>query len=339
LFYRLEGTIKDPSNLKLIVEDILPMNKGTQAYTEYTFDERVLDYMIENETMEKGWKMGHIHSHNTMPVFFSGTDWSELEDNAPNHNFYLSLIVNNFMDFCAKVCFISEAKEAKMFDFIAKDEEGNEYTHTSEEYVIEDKKLITYDCDIESPTMSLVIDPTFKSRVVKIIEDAAKVIVNTVAPKTTTYGRTGGAFGNGWGDFLTTKETYDTPPRIKDITMTGQDLEDTIEAFSMYVFNEGATNLEHIDLEDVLHEYLKFDITGEEIAKAILPSYNKMYLDFFKVDSIKGKEAEYISMTELLLDECMHVAKTDLTPELKSLMQPTLEGLRNKLHTFKTVKI
>ena len=60
-------------------------------------------------------------------VFFSGTDWSELEDNASNHNYYLSLIVNNFMDFCAKVCFIAEAKN-ETFNFEAKDEQGKRYS-------------------------------------------------------------------------------------------------------------------------------------------------------------------------------------------------------------------
>jgi len=57
----MNGSIKDPSTMVLTVEDILPMNKGTQAYTEYTLDERVIDYMMDNETMEKGWKMGHKH--------------------------------------------------------------------------------------------------------------------------------------------------------------------------------------------------------------------------------------------------------------------------------------
>ena len=102
LFYKIEGSIQDIENFKIILEDILPLNKGTQAYTEYTFDERVIEHMEENEHLEE-CRMGHIHSHNTMGVFFSATDWSELEDNVVNHNYYLSLIVNNFMDFCAKL--------------------------------------------------------------------------------------------------------------------------------------------------------------------------------------------------------------------------------------------
>lgn len=58
LFYKVEGSIQDPKNFKIILEDILPLNKGTQAYTEYSFDERVIDHMEENEHLEE-CKMGH----------------------------------------------------------------------------------------------------------------------------------------------------------------------------------------------------------------------------------------------------------------------------------------
>lgn len=65
LFYKTEGSIQDPETYKIILEDILPLHKGTSTYTEYTFDERVIEYMEENEHLEE-CKMGHIHSHNTM---------------------------------------------------------------------------------------------------------------------------------------------------------------------------------------------------------------------------------------------------------------------------------
>ena len=70
LFYKTEGTIVDPSNYKIILEDILPLHKGTATYTEYTFDERVVEYLMENEHLEE-CKMGHIHSHNTMGKLFA----------------------------------------------------------------------------------------------------------------------------------------------------------------------------------------------------------------------------------------------------------------------------
>src|SRR5690606_27372025 len=126
LFYSVEGSIKDPENFVITLEDILPMDKGTSAYTEYTFDERIVEYMMADDKRDD-WKMGHIHSHNTMPVFFSGTDISELEDNCVNHNYYLSLIVNNFMDFTAKVAFLASLNEEVDIPFKARDENGELY--------------------------------------------------------------------------------------------------------------------------------------------------------------------------------------------------------------------
>ena len=65
LFYRTEGSIQDPTTFKIILEDILPLHKGTSSFTEYTFDERVIEHMEENEHLEK-CRIGHIHSHGMM---------------------------------------------------------------------------------------------------------------------------------------------------------------------------------------------------------------------------------------------------------------------------------
>lgn len=179
LFYSIDGSIKDPANLTLNLETILPMHKGTQAYTEYEFGTDVMEFMIDNEAMEKEWKMAHIHSHNNMAVFFSGTDWSELEDNAPNHNFYLSLIVNNKMDFCAKVCFIADTDvEEVTVPYYAKDEHGNRYKYGNQPVSSKKDKLIVYDCDIETPELAKP-DEAFLAR--------TKFIIDKAKPKYPTY--------------------------------------------------------------------------------------------------------------------------------------------------------
>ena len=116
-------------------------------------------------------------------VFFSGTDWSELEDNAPNHNYYLSLIVNNFMDFCAKVCFVAKAQN-ETFKFEARDENGEKYIAQSGEYSV-DPKLIVYDCEIESPKKVIEVQEEFVGKVKTIIEKAAAVTTTTVNSSTT----------------------------------------------------------------------------------------------------------------------------------------------------------
>ena len=107
----LKGDVDDPSEFELFAHEVIPMDVGSSGYTEYSFDanddysfERIADYL------EKGYKLGHIHTHHSMGTFFSGTDMSELHDNAPNHNFYLSLIVDykNHGDWCAKVAISGE---------------------------------------------------------------------------------------------------------------------------------------------------------------------------------------------------------------------------------------
>jgi len=48
----------------------------------------------------------------SMQCYFSGTDMGELHDNAPNHDLYLSLIVNYDVEvsekWCAKICYITK---------------------------------------------------------------------------------------------------------------------------------------------------------------------------------------------------------------------------------------
>lgn len=144
LFYTIEGTLHDIKNLKLTAQEILPLNVGTNSYTEFSAGGNFVDYMDNNEYLEN-FKMGLVHSHNSMPTYFSKIDIEELKNNAPNYNFYLSFIVNNYMDFCAKFCFIAESDTQKA-ELISRDEDGYEYLVGETE--IKASKLITYDCEI-----------------------------------------------------------------------------------------------------------------------------------------------------------------------------------------------
>ena len=103
LFYKIEGTIANPKEMVVTLVDVFLMDKGTGGYTEYLFDGTIVMHMMKNPELNRCLR-GHIHSHNDMSVFFSDTDWSELNDNCPNFNFYLSLIVNNYMEMmCRKI--------------------------------------------------------------------------------------------------------------------------------------------------------------------------------------------------------------------------------------------
>lgn len=164
LFWKYEGQLENLSSFKIEGVDIFPMQKGTQAYTEFTFDEKVFDYQMNNDLME--CKYGLIHSHNNMATFFSGTDNEELQENAPNHNCYLSLIVNNRMEMCARLAIQGTIESTnRVFNFTNPDGDAFSVQQESNK-----KEVIFYhDCDILKP-ISFIDEEDFIKRVTSICE-------------------------------------------------------------------------------------------------------------------------------------------------------------------------
>lgn len=92
LFYKYEGSYQN-NDLKIICEDILPMDIGNSTYTDFEMSPDVIAYMTENDLLE--CECGLVHSHHNMATFFSGTDLSTLEKEGNDRNHFVSLIVNN----------------------------------------------------------------------------------------------------------------------------------------------------------------------------------------------------------------------------------------------------
>lgn len=335
LFYKTEGSIQNPETFKIILEDILPLHKGTSTYTEYTFDERVIEFMeLEgNEHLEE-CRIGHIHSHNTMGVFFSGTDWSELEDNAPNHNYYLSLIVNNFMDFCAKVCFIAEAKD-ETFTFEAKDEVGKKYTVSAGKYTVP-PRLIVYDCNIDSPKKNIEVNLTFTQKVKSIIEKAEKIVTSTAKSfsKDTSVKP-----GEKWSKDQSSREFDWDKKQEEEVEVFNGTFADAIEEFAeeftMYVINTGNPIDDFQDLDDVCKFYDGNRITGAMLAGRVANTYVKSYQSYFNLfgdeinDPIMFKKA-----TEEVIWELEHVVLTTKNKMISSMLEPSLETIKEILRKF-----
>lgn len=148
LFYKiLDGDVENPTKFKFEANDLFLMDIGSGSYTEYEYDEHVVKYLCDNpHLMGEDYAMGHIHSHNNMSVFFSGTDKQELVDNAPNHNFYLSLIVNNKNNMCAKVA-ISQEKEITTTSRFKRNGLSKWFTNEPEIKIV--NEVVDYDCDIK----------------------------------------------------------------------------------------------------------------------------------------------------------------------------------------------
>lgn len=359
LFYKVEGSIRDPKEMVLTLEDILPMNKGTQAYTEYTFDEKVIEHMMENEHLEE-CKIGHIHSHNTMAVFFSGTDWSELEDNAPNHNFYLSLIVNNFMDFCAKVCFISEATDSHDFSFWAKDENGKKYVATSQPFSVKAKKLMVYDCDIQVPTQEIIVSEDFATKTEAIITKAAKIdeankakfatTASTTRPwETPTVGKHASAAGfkpnqTSWQRPAWQNEDTDASdwePKFQEPAKKEKadtDISLDIVEFAMLVLNTGSTIDDYADCEDVIEYYLQFNLTPNALRKSVIEAYPNLYQKHVVAKDPGANSPEgFVLVTEAIIEEYIDSSNLTIDAEVKKMLFAVVDGLEAMLEQFNKV--
>jgi len=98
---KVEGDIYDDT-LQLHVIDLILKDVGTSGYTEYDWGSTLADYFEDNS--EK-WPVMFfsIHSHHNMGVSPSGVDDKHLYDNISNFPFHLSVIVNNRLDFNARI--------------------------------------------------------------------------------------------------------------------------------------------------------------------------------------------------------------------------------------------
>lgn len=169
ILYTTEGNY-GKKGFKCIVHDIFPMDKGTGAYTEYEFNEDFIKYRIENpETLE--YHVGHIHSHNSMGAFFSGTDISELKDNVSNHNFYLSIIVNNNLDIVAKIASKGTITKKVNSNFEITGEDGVTFKSKQAKNTTEDAMFV-YDMDIDNYTPEFNVTEKFIERTQEVINIA-----------------------------------------------------------------------------------------------------------------------------------------------------------------------
>ena len=330
LFYKVEGSIKDPKTMKIILEEILPMDKGNASYTEYTFDPSVVEHIMDNDYLED-CKIGHIHSHNTMSVFFSGTDMAELNDNAPNHNFYTSLIVNNFMNFCAKVCFVSKPEETE-FVFYGMDEEGTKYEVEREKYVVPEKLMI-YDCDIQVPSTFIEVQPTFMDKVKGIIQKA----VSTVAPKNIDANK--GYIKKDWTDWDTKSPTDRKDLKTTKPKYTVKELQEEIdssgEELTMWVINIGNDISVFADLESICQFYIDQRVPASGLANKVIDTIVDSYNSFFsEYEDVLNTPGLFDSALDEVVFELAHFIQTTERVDYAELLKPSflvLEGLKQKI--------
>lgn len=183
LFYSTEGSFGE-DDFKITAEEFYLMDIGTSVFTGYDFDNEFVAYLMANPRLLK-MKKGHIHSHNKMNVFFSGTDTDEIRDNSEFHNYYFSLIVNNKNEMTAKVAFRGKQVTKSVTSYSYKGDNGAEKTGTYES-TIDTEVCYVYNTQIDK---SFLGDLSNKYQIIKSRPTVVPATVKTAGAHGATIGK------------------------------------------------------------------------------------------------------------------------------------------------------
>lgn len=167
VFFSIEGDFKKVKELKIIPYYIHVMHKGDTNSTEFDDDGslgELFKLMPELDPFEDTvYRYGKIHSHNTMSVFHSPTDHQDLQDQSGAYEYYLSVIVNNFMDIEAKISFVAEIPEQPVIPI----------KFASMAWELPKKEVLgIIDLNVEVETTIISVSETLKDRLDVVVEEA-----------------------------------------------------------------------------------------------------------------------------------------------------------------------
>lgn len=337
LFYTVEGSFRQSEKCKIIAKDILLMDRGTSIGTEFTWDEDIVEYRMNNPK-SLDWCMGNVHSHNTMNVFFSGTDWAELNDNSPMHNIYLCLIVNNYMEMEAKIAFIGKHKT-----FICKDELGKDYDLKLVEHSLK-PIMFVINCDIQKKIEKIKVPLDFAKRLgildakkEKEKEDKEKKekevrtrtyetyndnkdqnIKNKNSPIKNPmllgdkdrgkspfpdYTPKSSRKANGVWDGITRDEEWGNTNESSEFVRDRKiETITEVEEFTAFVVRMGNTVADDT-LEEALIDIYNADINTASLAKSIGENYGAYFENFFSENKDKDRNEFFLHTLEGVIDE------------------------------------
>lgn len=338
LFYTIEGSISNPTECKIQLQEIMPLDKGSAGATNYDVGLPVAKFMHKHGAMDKNWKIGHIHSHHNMDVFFSATDQSEIEENSSRHNFYLSVIVNNNNKIIAKVGITANPNipEGEQVGFSAMDEQGNPYIIQKFESV-EESKYFEYECNVILEQEELQVSDDFKDLIDNMTTHRLSSRDNLEGKKSTVKKSYPGSYGL-WGD---DEDEEDYPSSSKNAYgntsynsfnkstySTVPSIEDEIEEFSFSLLAADNVSddeiLAYTTVEDLVEYYIATEASGVEIALRMLKNYETVYDATFS--NSKARPSLYI------LRKVIQTYKNSLTSKKgnKELLLPIIDKLQEK---------
>jgi len=105
--YKTKG--KFPDKFVMEAVDIFLVAKGVSAEVGYKVTPELIMKLDEAGLLEDNISRGLVHSHHNMSTSFSGTDMEQVKLASQSNPYYLSVVVNNKLEFTAKVAV--ESKE------------------------------------------------------------------------------------------------------------------------------------------------------------------------------------------------------------------------------------
>lgn len=171
LFYKAEIIDEDTGECCYTPIYLHPMDKGSSTFTSHQFDESYAKLLHNKpELMEEGVYWGSIHSHNSMQVYFSGTDQDDLKENAKNYVSYLSMIVNNKGELNVRIAQESKSEMTKLVTY--KGVNGVAYEI---EELIEEEEVIYFEPKIKKEVVENNLDKAFLASIEEICKP--KVVI------------------------------------------------------------------------------------------------------------------------------------------------------------------
>lgn len=150
----VKGGLEDLENIEIEAHAVFPMDFGEAAFTSFEGNENWIKCFeqfpqIDPMSPQPGWYISKIHSHQALGVFHSGTDKSDIYENAPKLPMFLSLIVNYDQKFDCELGIAMKIEET----IITKSKwrlKGLFHRHEKPVKKLEDKsKVFILKCDVE----------------------------------------------------------------------------------------------------------------------------------------------------------------------------------------------
>ena len=227
-----------------------------------------------------------------MSVFFSQTDNSEIIDNSEFYNYYLSLIVNNKENMCAKIAFRGKSEESIVRNISYRGNDGS-YKNTTYNEKVEKDVVFIYNCKIEKDS-EILVDGSYSTRVDEIIQQAAKKKAEKAFSTKTPVGKQS-SFSWMWDDDFNYSKGA-----AQEITEDAHVAEFTANLLSL-------DNLNSDDLDTVLKSLKKKfghkkndknEVDVDLYVKTVVENVNRLYHLFFE----DKKEEDYVNTMEMVCE-------------------------------------